>query len=68
MCESEIVVKKKFCSVTACKHCNLYELHIGPMSFRIDEDIFTELIEMFTDYLMSKPTELIQEDYKNQKH
>ena len=32
-CMSEVVVQGRFSSVTLCSECNLYYLHIGPMSF-----------------------------------
>ena len=50
MCSTQILVKRKLCSVTVCRECNAYALHIGPMSFRLEEDILAEVSEMFTDF------------------
>ena len=50
MCKTELVVKRSLCSVTVCRDCNVYVLHIGPMSFRLEEDILDEVSAMFTEY------------------
>jgi len=48
-CMSEVVVQGRFSSVTLCSECNLYYLHIGPMSFRLEADIFESVCQMFAE-------------------
>ena len=68
MCKTELVVKRSLCSVTVCRDCNVYVMHIGPMSFRLEEDILDEVSAMFTEYsLINKPTESINSAL-HQKH
>ena len=46
VCRSELVAQSAFGSVTVCPDCNLYHLHIGPMSFRMEADIFQSIAQM----------------------
>lgn len=52
-CESELVVQGEYGSVTRCPHCNLYHLHIGPMSFRLEGEIFESVCAMLVRYALS---------------
>ena len=68
MCKTELVVKRGLCSVTVCRDCNVYVLHIGPMSFRLEEDVLDEVSAMFTEYsLIKKPIESMSSAL-HQKH
>lgn len=53
-CISEVVVQGKFSSVTLCPECNLYYIHIGPMSFRLEADVFENVCEMFAEFYLSR--------------
>ncbi len=30
----------KFASITMCEHCNSYTVYLGPMSFRMEKEIY----------------------------
>ena len=45
-CKSRTVVVGKFASVTTCEGCNSYTLYLGPMSFRMEQEIYESLREM----------------------
>ncbi len=68
MCKTEVVVKRSICSVTVCRKCNVYVLHIGPMSFRLEEDILEEVAAMFTDYSLGKKPVATINTVLHQKH
>ena len=68
MCKTEVVVQRSLCSITVCRKCNVYVLHIGPMSFRLEQDVLDEVSEMLTDYsLIKKPAENVN-PVLHQKH
>ena len=46
VCRSELIAQCAFGSITVCPDCNLYHLHIGPMSFRMEADIFQSVAQM----------------------
>ncbi len=46
-CRSEVVAQGTFGSVTVCPDCGVYHLHIGPMSFRMEADVFHGVARMF---------------------
>ncbi|PCJ28742.1 MAG: hypothetical protein COA96_00740 [SAR86 cluster bacterium] len=52
MCRSEIVAESRFSSITHCSECNLYHLHIGPMSFRLEGAIFESFCEMIVEFYL----------------
>lgn len=55
-CRSELVAQSTFSSITVCPDCNLYHLHIGPMSFRMEADIFQSVAEMIAGcYVKPEP-------------
>ena len=68
MCKTEVLVKRSICSVTVCRKCNVYVLHIGPMSFRLEEDILEEVSAMLTDYSLAKKPAAITNTMLHQKH
>jgi hypothetical protein len=68
MCKTEVVVKRGLCSVTVCRKCNVYVLHIGPMSFRLEEDVLDEVSAMFSDYSLLKKPIPITNPTLHQKH
>lgn len=43
VCETEIISESPSCTITRCKCCNTYHLHIGPMSLRLKEEMFNSL-------------------------
>lgn len=68
MCNVEVLIQKTLCSVTVCRKCRVYVLHIGPMSFRLEEEIFDELSEMFTDYSFGKKLLNTENSVTDPKH
>ncbi len=42
-CKTEIISESSACTITRCKSCNTYHLHIGPMSLRLKEEVFNDL-------------------------
>lgn len=45
-CESITIGYRKYCSLTFCRHCNVFQLNIGPMSFRLEKEICDMVCEM----------------------
>jgi hypothetical protein len=45
-CKSRTVVVGKLSSLTICEGCNSYTLYLGPMSFRMEQEIYESLREM----------------------
>lgn len=68
VCRTESVAEGKFCSVTICPDCQLYNLHVGPMSFRMAPEIFNGLCEMFFDHFMKQNTATEKSTHVAQKH
>lgn len=54
ICTSEVVAQGKFSSVTICSECNLYHLHIGPMSFRLEADVFESVCQMLVEFYLNR--------------
>ena len=54
MCKTEVIVERNVCSITFCRKCIVYSLHIGPISFRLEENILADLSRMFDQYFYSK--------------
>ena len=59
-CKTTILGKSQFCSVTRCAECNLVHLHVGPLSIRLRNDVFTDLCETLM--------EIYEEQYPRHKH
>ena len=59
-CVSEVVVQGRFSAISVCPECNLYNLHIGPMSFRLEAHILESVCEMFAEFNLNRqmPTEV----------
>ena len=51
-CRSELVAQSSFSSITVCPDCNIYHLHIGPMSFRMEADVFQSVGQMIVEYFV----------------
>ena len=45
-CKSRTVVVGEFSSVTTCEGCHSYTLYLGPLSFRMEQEIYESLREM----------------------
>ena len=56
-CRSELVAQSAFGSITVCPDCNLYHLHIGPMSFRMEADVFQSVGQMIVEYFVQPDLE-----------
>jgi hypothetical protein len=56
-CSSEIIAQGRFSSVTVCRECDLYYLHIGPMSFKLEPDIFESTCHMLAEYHLNRRVE-----------
>ena len=54
MCKAEVIVERNVCSITFCSEWIVYSLHIGPISFRLEENILAHLSRMFDQYFYSK--------------
>lgn len=57
-CSSEVVAQSAFSSITVCPHCNLYHLHIGPMSFRLEGEIFESFCAMIVEHYLNRTSQL----------
>ena len=68
VCRAEIVAEGKFCSITICPDCQLYNLNVGPMSFRMAPDIFNGLCEMFFDHFLKQSAATKKNARSVQKH
>jgi hypothetical protein len=54
-CTVKTLAKGPFTSVTSCEGCNSFTLHIGPMSFRMEHEIYESLCQMILeDYFKKK--------------
>ncbi len=53
-CNNELVIEGRFCSVTVCSKCNAFQLNIGPMSFRMEAEIFENLCEMILELCVGR--------------
>lgn len=53
-CFVKIIAKGPFTSVTSCEGCNSFTLHIGPMSFRMEEEIYESLCQMILENYFNK--------------
>lgn len=53
-CESMVIGYRKFCSLTYCKHCQVFQLNIGPMSFRLEREMCDTLCEMMCGVYMEQ--------------
>ncbi len=42
-CKTLTVVQSEYCSVTRCPDCGMYHLHVGPLSLRLREEVFTSI-------------------------
>ena len=54
ICETIMIGQSKFCSVSQCPDCNVYHLHMGPISIRLRQDVFNGLCEMLMNIYMEK--------------
>jgi hypothetical protein len=53
-CDNTVVGYRKFCSLTYCKHCQVFQLNIGPMTFRLEPEICDMLCEMMCGVYMHR--------------
>ncbi len=54
-CIVKTIARGPFTSVTCCECCNSFTLHIGPMSFRMEREIYESLSQMILeDYFRKK--------------
>lgn len=53
-CFVKTIAKGPFTSVTSCEGCNAFTLHIGPMSFRMEEEIYESLCQMILENYFNK--------------
>lgn len=67
-CRMETIAVGKFCSITLCSDCQLYNLHVGPMSFRMDPEIFQGLCEMIFDHCLRQNPIIEKNLHTIQKH
>ena len=64
-CVTEIISQSDSCTITRCKSCKTYHLHIGPLSLRLKEDMF----ESLSNTILNAQMELLQKvDNNNLKH
>ncbi len=54
MCKTEVIVERNVCSITFCRKYIVYSLHLGPISFRLEENILSDFSRMFDQYFYSK--------------
>jgi len=52
-CSSKIVAQGEYSNVTMCLECKLFYLHIGPVSFQMDSNIFESVCEMMAQCRLS---------------
>ena len=53
-CIVKTIAEGPFTSVTSCEVCNAINLHIGPMSFRMEEEIYESLCQMILENYFKK--------------
>lgn len=47
-CETILLGQSGVCSVTQCPECNLFHLHVGPMSLRLNAKVFESVCQTLT--------------------
>jgi hypothetical protein len=52
-CRNEIVAQGKYSTVTMCAECQLFYLHIGPVSFQMESNIFESVCQMMAQCHLS---------------
>ena len=52
-----LTAQGRFTSATVCRECDLYYLHIGPMSFTSAADIFERTCHMLAEYHLNRCVE-----------
>lgn len=67
-CRSELVAESKFSSITVCPDCNLYHLHIGPMSFRLEAEIFESFCNMIVHFCLRHDARVEEQKPHTYKH
>lgn len=67
-CTNELVAQSAFSSITVCPKCNVYHLHIGPMSFRLDAEMFKSFSEMIVGNFLQDNSSLHKHPEIAQKH
>lgn len=67
-CTSELIANNGFSSITVCPKCEVYHLHIGPMSFRLDAEMFESFSEMMTKLCLHPKTSLQKHQAVPHKH
>jgi hypothetical protein len=54
-CRPQIVAQSKYSTVTMCSECKLFYLHIGPVSFQMDSNIFESVCQMMAQCRFGDP-------------
>ncbi len=67
-CECELVAQGKYGSITVCHKCSLYHLHIGPISFRLEREMFDDVCEMIMCAFLRRDSKLERCSTLTQKH
>lgn len=67
-CQSELVAESKFSKITVCTHCNLYHLHIGPMSFSMEGAVFESFCTMIVEFFLRHNPTVCKNSVSVQEH
>ena len=67
-CTSELVAQSRFSSITVCRKCNLYHFHLGPMSFRLEAEVFESFCSMIVEFFLRHDLSTDQQKPLTQKH
>jgi len=67
-CQSELVAESSFSSITRCSKCQVYNLHIGPVSFRLEAEIFENFCGMIVEFFLRNDFQVSQREPVIHKH
>lgn len=68
VCETEVICESPSCTITRCKVCSSYHLHIGPMSLRLKEDMFKSISNTILNAQMVLLQDVAEEIHPRMSH
>lgn len=53
-CKTLTLASSEFCTINQCPDCDMYHLHIGPVSIRLRSDVFDNICETLLNVYQHK--------------
>lgn len=67
-CQTTVVARSEYCFVTQCPECDMFHIHIGPMSLRLKSEVFEGICETLFSIFQQGDNRLHQYDQSMHSH